>query len=80
MNFYEVNIMYFSIDIIEETIALCVDDNGEICAVPLDMIDGEIKEGSVLYLNEKERYCVDEAETEKRRESNFALAESLFDE
>ena len=38
--------MYFSIDIIEETIAL----------------------------------CVDEAETEKRRESNFALAESLFDE
>ena len=72
--------MYFSIDIIEETLALCVDDNGETCAVPLDMIDGEIKEGSVLYLNENERYCVDEAETEKRRESNFALAESLFDE
>jgi hypothetical protein len=72
--------MYFSIDIIEETVALCVDDNGETCAIPLDMIDGEISEGSVLLIGENERYYVDEAETEKRRESNFALAESLFDE
>ena len=72
--------MYFSIDIIEETVALCVDDNGETCAVPLDMIDGDIAEGSMLLIGENERYYVDEAETEKRRESNFALAESLFDE
>lgn len=72
--------MYFSIDIIEETVALCVDDNGETCAIPLDMIDGDIAEGSMLLIGENERYYVDEAETEKRRESNFALAESLFDE
>lgn len=72
--------MYFSIDIIEETVALCVDDNGETCAIPLDMIDGDIAEGSMLLIGGNERYYVDEAETEKRRESNFALAESLFDE
>lgn len=72
--------MYFSIDIIEETVALCVDDNGETCAVPLDVIDGEIREGSVLYLNENDRYSVDKDEENRRRESNFALAESLFDE
>lgn len=72
--------MYFSIDIIEETVALCVDDNGETCAVPLDVIDGEIREGSVLYLTENDRYSVDKDEENRRRESNFALAESLFDE
>lgn len=72
--------MYFSIDIIEETVALCVDDNGETCAVPLDAIDGEIREGSVLFLNENDRYSVDKDEENRRRESNFALAESLFDE
>lgn len=72
--------MYFSVDIIEETVALCIDDNGEACAVPLDMINGDIREGSVLYLDENERYAVDIEEENRRRESNFALAESLFDE
>ncbi len=72
--------MYFSVDIIEETVALCVDDDGATRAIALELIDGEAKEGSVLVENENGRYSLDKDEEEKRRNENFVLAESLFDE
>ena len=72
--------MYFSVDIIEETVALCIDDDGATRAISLDLIDGEINEGSVLFENENGRYSLDKEEEEKRRKGNFMLAESLFDE
>lgn len=72
--------MYFSVDIIEETVALCVDDDGATRAISLELIDGEAKEGSVLVENENGRYSLDKDEEEKRRNENFVLAESLFDE
>ena len=72
--------MYFSVDIIEETVALCIDDDGATHAIALDLIDGEVSEGAVLVENENGRYSLDKDEEERRRESNFKLAESLFDE
>ncbi len=72
--------MYFSIDIIEETVALCIDDDGATRAIALDLIDGEVSEGAVLVENGNGRYSLDKDEEAKRRESNFKLAESLFDE
>lgn len=72
--------MYLSIDFIEENIAYCINDDGEACAVPLELIKGNPKEGSVLFLDDNDNYLIDEEEEEKRRESNFTLAESLFDE
>lgn len=72
--------MYFSVDIIEETVALCIDDDGATRAIALDLIDGEVNEGSVLVENENGRYTLDKDEEKRRRESNFMLAESLFDE
>ncbi len=72
--------MFFSIDLIEETVALCVDDDGATRAIALELIDGEIKEGSVLVESENGRFVPDKDEEEKRRNENFVLAESLFDE
>lgn len=72
--------MFFSIDLIEETVALCVDDDGATRAIALELIDGEIKEGSVLVEGENGRFVPDKCEEEKRRNENFVLAESLFDE
>lgn len=72
--------MYFSVDIIEETVALCIDDDGATRAIALELIDGEIKEGSVLVENENGRFSLDKGEEEKRRTENFEFAESLFDE
>lgn len=72
--------MFFSIDLIEETVALCVDDDGATRAIALELIDGEIKEGSVLVEGENGRFVPDKDEEEKRRNENFVLAESLFDE
>lgn len=72
--------MYLSVDFIVDKVAYCVNDDGEACAVPLELIDGTIKEGSVIFQDENERYSVDESEENKRREINFNLAESLFDE
>lgn len=72
--------MYLSVDFIEENIAYCISDDGEACAVPLELIEGSPKEGTVLFVDENETYTIDEREEEKRRESNFNLAESLFNE
>lgn len=72
--------MFFSIDLIEETVALCVDDDGATRAIALELIDGEIKEGSVLVESANGRFVPDKHEEEKRRNENFVLAESLFDE
>lgn len=72
--------MFFSIDLIEETVALCVDDDGATRAIALELIDGEIKEGSVLVESANGRFAPDKDEEEKRRNENFVLAESLFDE
>lgn len=72
--------MFFSIDLIEETVALCVDDDGATRAIALELIDGEIKEGSVLVESANGRFVPDKDEEEKRRNENFVLAESLFDE
>lgn len=72
--------MYLCVDFIEENIAYCVNDDGEACAVPLELIEDSVKEGTVLFVDENENYFIDKEEEEKRRESNFNLAESLFDE
>lgn len=72
--------MYFSVDIIEETVALCIDDDGATRAIALDLIDGEVNEGAVLVENENGRYSLDKDEEKRRRKQNFELAESLFDE
>lgn len=72
--------MHLSVDFIEESIAYCITDDGEACAIPLELIKGNPEEGTILFLDENEMYLIDEEEEKRRRENNFNLAESLFDE
>ncbi len=70
--------MYYSVDRIVDGIAVCIDDNGDIYNISLDLIAGEINEGSVLKMTD-ENFLIDVDEENTRRESNFDLAESLFE-
>lgn len=70
--------MFYSIDRITEDIAVCIADNGEIINVDPELINGDFKEGSILFENTDGCFTVDEDETAKRKKANFDLAESLF--
>lgn len=70
--------MFLSVDRVEENFAVCIDDNRNTVYISLELIDGEIKAGSVISEFEG-RYYPDFEEAEKRKEENFSLAESLFD-
>lgn len=72
--------MYYSIDRIEENMAICIGDDEEIVIVLTDKIIGDFSEGSILKETENGSFSVDEEEGINRRISNFELAESLFDE
>ena len=72
--------MFYSIDRIEEEVAVCIGDEEEVLLLSTDQIIGSYGEGSIIRENEDGYYVVDEEEEMKRRSYNFALAESLFDE
>ena len=72
--------MFYSIDRLEEEVAVCIGDDEEILLLSVDQIIGSYCEGSIIRENDEGYYVVDEEEEMKRRSENFALAESLFDE
>lgn len=72
--------MFYSIDRIEEEVAVCIGDGEEILLLSTDQIIGSYCEGSVIRENEDGYYTVDTEEEIRRRSANFSLAESLFDE
>ncbi len=72
--------MFYSIDRIEEEVAVCIGDNEEILLLSTDHIIGSYSVGSVISEGENECYIVDEDEEIRRRNENFEFAESLFDE
>lgn len=72
--------MYYSIDRIENNIAVCIGDDEEIILVSTDKIIGDFSEGSILTESENGCFVTDEEEEMSRRISNFELAVSLFDE
>ena len=72
--------MFYSIDRIEEEVAVCVGDDEEMLLLSTDHIIGSYTEGSIIREAEKDWYVVDEEEEIRRRNANFDLAESLFNE
>lgn len=72
--------MFYSIDRIEEEVAVCIGDDEEILLLSTDNIIGSYSEGSIIRETENDYYIVDEEEENRRRNANFELAESLFDE
>ena len=80
MKINEVIKMFYSIDRLEEEVAVCIGDDEEILLLSVDQIIGSYCEGSIIRENDEGYYTVDEEEEIKRRSENFELAESLFDE
>ncbi len=72
--------MFYSIDRIVEEVAVCIGDNEEYLLLSLDNIIGSYRVGSVIKEDENGYYISVPEEEEKRRNDNFDLAESLFDE
>lgn len=72
--------MYYSIDRIVDEVAFCIGDEEEVLLLSTDRIIGSYSEGSIIYETENDCYAVDEEEELRRRNENFALAESLFDD
>ncbi len=72
--------MYYSIDRIVDEVAFCIGDEEEVLLLSTDRIIGSYSEGSIIYETENDCYAVDEEEELRRKNENFALAESLFDE
>lgn len=67
--------MIYSVDRIEENIAVCIDENGN----RIELKNDGFHEGDIL---EKigERFVVNKEKTDKKREEIFKLQEKLFDE
>lgn len=70
--------MFYSIDRIEEEVAVCIGDEEEILLLSTDQIVGSYCEGSILRETGDGYYTVDTEEELKRRSANFNLAENLF--
>lgn len=70
---------FWSIDRIEENFAICEGENRQRLEIPRDRLPEGAKEGDVLRLTGGE-YQIDRAETNRRREENRRLLESLLGE
>ena len=70
---------FWSIDRIEENFAICEGENRQRLEIPRDRLPDGAKEGDVLRLTGGE-YQIDRAETNRRREENRRLLESLLGE
>ena len=70
---------YLSIDRIENGLAVCENDRRERIEIPLSEIDGDPKEGDMIY-SENGRYRVSAEQTKLRREKILELQKRLFGE
>ena len=69
--------MMWSVDRIENGIAVLEDDHRMRKAVSLDQLPVDVTEGDVLVVQDG-NYVVDQQETNRRREQAFQLQQRLF--
>ena len=74
------NVRLFTVDRIEENVAVCMDENEVITNLNVADLPFEVREGTVIVVNDDGSIEHDSESEEKRREKLFALQESLFDE
>lgn len=70
--------MRYSINRIDEKIAVCEDDNGVIVEIYLSDLYDNPKEGDVIK-KDGDKFLLDEDETAERRKKIIALQNSLFE-
>ena len=69
--------MKYSVERIEENVALCEDDLGETRKLSLDELPENIREGDILVCTE-DGYSVDSDETSARRKKMAEMQKKLF--
>lgn len=69
--------MRYSVERIEENIALCEDDGGELVKIKLCELPRDIREGDII-VKTKSGYTADESETQARRKKIAQKQRSLF--
>ena len=69
-----------TVDRIEENIAVCPDENGIITELFVSDLPFEVREGTIIIVNDDGSLEHAIESEEKRREELFNLQESLFDE
>lgn len=70
--------MFFSIDRVEDRIAVLIDDDGNSTEAAAELFDTPPAEGQIVWLTDG-RYRFDPEETATRRAEILALMRKLFD-
>lgn len=69
-----------TVDRIEGNIAVCIDDNEIIAELYVSDLPFEVREGTIIIVNDDGSFEQNIESEEERREELFTLQESLFDE
>ena len=69
--------MKYSIDRIEENIAVCEDDDGNVLKLSVDELPQEIREGDIMEKTES-GFVIDADETKARRKKIAELQRNIF--
>lgn len=69
--------MKYSIDRIEENIAICEDDDGNVLKLNVDELPQEIREGDIIEKTEN-GFVIDADETQLRRKKMAELQRNIF--
>lgn len=70
--------MKYSVDRIENTVAVCEDENGEIKNIKINILPPSVYEGSIIEEKPNGSFVVSYEETEKMKEEIFNLQQSIF--
>ena len=69
--------MKYSVDRIEEKIAICEDDDGNVLKLNVDELPQEIREGDIIEKKEN-GFVIDADETQLRRKNMAELQRTIF--
>lgn len=69
--------MKYSVDRIEENIAICEDDDGNVLKLSADELPQEIREGDIIEKTEN-GFVIDADETQLRRKKMAELQRNIF--
>ncbi len=72
--------MFYSIDRIEEEVAVCIGDDESVLLLTVDEINGSYQEGSIIFEDDNGYYSADEEDKKNLRRTNLNKTKSLFDE
>ena len=69
---------FLSVDRIEKNHIICEDENGEVHDIPVKNLDKDIKEGSVVSLNNKGEVKIDQQKTNIRKNIILKLRRKIY--